>query len=318
MTPVSRRTLIAGGGAALAATAFGPSAPALASASHERRKLRLHVLSDVHISDVYPVTMSDMRDSLADLDDAAPDADALVIVGDLTELGQQQDYPLFDLTLKTSVHPPRHYLAIGNHEYHANEPVDTMRQRFLDYVGRDSVYFATSLGGIPFIFLGSEGVPAGETSGGTVTALLSDAQMDWLERELAAVARHDRPTFVFLHQPPEISTQHDRLVQILSSAPNVVFFYGHLHQDLNWFHDGPDVTLLGNAEGYWRAQVPATTYINQKVRNANGTVTTVFQADWKQGLVVDVLEDSVLIRGRDTFQHQWIETFQVAIPIVKR
>ncbi|SDY91083.1 Tat (twin-arginine translocation) pathway signal sequence [Asanoa ishikariensis] len=308
---LSRRTLLVGSGAAVAATALGPMVPAYA---HERR----HVLSDVHISDLYPVAMSDMRDSLADLDDAAPKADALVIIGDLTELGKQHHYPLLDLTLKTSVRPPRTYLAIGNHEYHANEPVDVMRQRFLDYAGRDSVYYATSLAGIPFVFLGSEGIPTGETSGGAVTALLSDAQLDWFEQTLKTVARKDRPTFVFLHQPPEITTQRDRLARILASAPNVVFFYGHLHTDLNWFAAGPDPSLLGNDEGYWRVQAPATTYINQKTRNANGTVSTLFQADWKQGLVVDVYDDSVVIRGRDTYQRQWIETFQVAIPVAKR
>lgn len=275
------------------------------------------MLADVHVSDVYPVTMSDMRDSLADMNDAAPHPDGLVIIGDLTEFGQTQDYPLFDLTLNTSAHPDRHYLAIGNHEYHASEPVDTMRQRFLDYAGRDSVYYATSQAGIPFIFLGSEGIPPGETSGGTVTALLSDTQMDWFESTLAAAASDDRPTFVFLHQPPEISTQEARLTQILSSAPNVVFFYGHLHEDLNWYAAGPEPSLLGNEDGYWRVQAPATTYINQPVRNADGTVSVVFQADWKQALLVDVYDDSVVIRGRDTYQRQWIDSFQAAIPVTR-
>lgn len=317
----SRRAVIAGSGAvlgaAVAAAALGPSVPAWAASRLARRRLRLHVLADVHISDVYPVTMSDMRDSLADLTKAAPDPDALVIIGDLTEFGQSQDYPLFDLTLNTSPHPQSRFLAIGNHEYHASEPADVMRQRFLNYVGRDSVYYATSLAGIPFVFLGSEGIPPGETSGGTVTALLSDTQMDWLETTLASVASHDQPTFVFLHQPPEISTQRSRLTQILSSAPNVVFFYGHLHEDLNWFAAGPEPSLLGNQDGYWRVQAPATTYINQPVRNPDGTISVIFQADWRQGLMVDVYDDSVVVRGRDTYRQEWIDTFQAAIPVTK-
>lgn len=310
-----RRTFLAATGAGIAAAALGPSVSAWASTRATGRKLRLHVLADVHISDVYPVTMSDMRDSLADLQRVAPNPDALVIIGDLTEFGQVQDYPLFDLTLNSSAHPDRHYLAIGNHEYHANEPVDTMRQRFLDYAGRDSVYYATSLAGIPFVFLGGEGIPAGETSGGTVTALLSDTQMDWLQDTLASVASNDRPTFIFLHQPPEISTQQARLTQILSNTPNVVFFYGHLHEDLNWFANGPEPSLLGNQDGYWRVQAPATTYINQPVRNANGSISVIFQADWRQGLVVEVYDDSVVVRGRDTYKQEWVTSFQAAIPI---
>lgn len=315
----SRRTFLTGGaavlGSAAAAAALGPSVPAWAASREARRRLRLHVLADVHISDIYPVTMSDMRDSLIDLNSAAPDPDGLVIIGDITELGQRQDYPLFDLTLNTSPHPDRHYLAIGNHEYHASEPVDTMRQRFLDYAGRDSVYYATSLAGIPFIFLGSEGIAPGEVSPHANNALLSDAQMDWLEGTLAAVASHAQPTFVFLHQPPEQTTQPSRLPGILAGAPNVVFFYGHLHEDLNWFAAGPEPSLLGNQDGYWRVQAPATTYINQPVRNADGSVSVIFQADWKQGLLVDVYDDAIVIRGRDTYQRQWIDTFQAAIPV---
>lgn len=59
----------------------------------------------------------------------------------------------------------------------------------------------------------------------------------------------------------------------------------------------------------------ATTSINQYHHNADGSVGTTFQADWRQGLLVDVYEDAVAVRGRDFARHQWITEFRAAIPV---
>jgi hypothetical protein len=158
-----------------------------------------------------------------------------------------------------------------------------MRQRFLDYVGRRGVYFQTSVCGIPLVFVGSEGIVPGETSSNAFDALISSTQLDGLQTTLDRQARTDRPTFVFLHQPPENVDTGGRLQDILRATPNVILFWGHWHGNLQWLTEG----LVG----------------------------TTFQADRRQGLLVDVYEDAVVVRGRDFARHQWITEFQAAIPI---
>jgi hypothetical protein len=72
---------------------------------------------------------------------------------------------------------------------------------------------------------------------------------------------------------------------------------------------------LSNQEGYWQVQAPATTYCWQYVRQPDGRVTQTFQADTRQGLVIDVYDDGVLVRGRDFSRHEWVPGFQATIPV---
>lgn len=310
---VSRRQLLGMAGAGALAATF--AVPGEAQAEPSPRSTRLHIVSDTHVSDVYPVTMQDMRETLTDLHQAAPKPDAMIVVGDFVEYGRARDYPLFDLALQTSPRPSRVLYAIGNHEYHANEDVEAMKARFLAYSGQRSVYYETEVNGYPLVFLGSEGIVPGETSPHAWTALLSTAQLDWFADTLARRARRDRPTLCFLHQPPENVDQITRLREILRGAPNVFLFWGHWHNDLNWFTRGPDPRMLGNAEGFWRIHTGATTYVNEWVHNPDGSSRAFFRADWKQALVVELSEGKVVIRGRDSYKREWVPGFQAAIPV---
>lgn len=316
---ISRRQLLAGAGAGAAALALGPAVPAFAHFRRGRRRARLHVISGTHISNVYSMNIASMRDSLVDIARAAPGENALVTVGDLVEYGHAQDYLLHAVSLATSPYPHRRLYAIGNHEYFAGESPDAMRRHFLDYTGDRSVYHCTEVAGIPMVVIGSEGVvtlPNGSTSPNL--AKITATQLAWLRRTLAEKTRSHRPTFVFCHQQPSITDAENELHEILGAYPNVVLFFGHLHRDLHWLTEGPDPELLSNLHGYWQVHTGATTYINQYVHNADGTAKVVFQADWAQGLAVDVYDDSVVVRGRDFYHHEWIPTFQAAIPVGPR
>jgi 3',5'-cyclic AMP phosphodiesterase CpdA len=314
---LSRRQLLATAGAGAAAAVLAPAVPAWAQPSRAGRRMRLHVLSDTHVSDVFPATMQDVRASLEDLWSVGPDPDALVVVGDVTEYGHPQDYRLFGLTLQTSPHPHRVLYAIGNHEYHSGGTATAaeMRQRFLDFAGLDNVYHVTEVAGYPLVFIGSEGLAPGDTNNNAWAATLSDAQLNWLESTLASCARPDRPTLLFCHQPIENVVQSARLRQILAATPNLIYFWGHWHSDLNWLTQGPDPRLLSNQDGFWRVATGATTYLWQNTRQPNGATVSTFQGDWKQGLLVDVYDDGVVVRGRDFYRREWVAGFQATIPM---
>ncbi len=78
---------------------------------------------------------------------------------------------------------------------------------------------------------------------------------------------------------------------------------------------GPDPTLLGNNEGYWRFQCPATTYC-WYYDASSGRLVQTFVADWKQALTVEVFDRGVHVRGRDGYTNSWIDDFDQVIPIV--
>jgi Icc protein len=307
---ISRRRFIGTAGAGAAALALG-SAPGLARARQPGRRPRLtiHAFSDVHVSDVYSITMQDFRSSLEDMWSVAPNPDVLVVNGDLTEYGQAQDFPLFDLALQTSPVPDRVLLGIGNHEYMsgAGETDAVMRQRFLDYAGLASVYYTTWVEGYPFVF-------AGSLATGFDATLGSD-QLAWLAAALPRLARRDRPTFFFLHQPPENVVERAQLEAILRQTPNLIYLWGHWHEDLNWLRRGGDTRLLTNQNGYWSVSTGATTYVNEYVRKPDGSTGTVFRADWKQAVLLEVYDDAVHVRGRDFLERAWIDGFDRQIPI---
>jgi Icc-related predicted phosphoesterase len=70
------------------------------------------------------------------------------------------------------------------------------------------------------------------------SGLLGDAQLEWLEKDLAALPR-EAPIVVLTHRPlfdlypPWDWATHDgaRAIELLAKRPNVTVFYGHIHQE---------------------------------------------------------------------------------------
>jgi hypothetical protein len=70
------------------------------------------------------------------------------------------------------------------------------------------------------------------------SGLIGDAQLEWLERDLAAVPR-ETPIVVLTHRPLfdlypqwEWATKDGaRAIEVLAKRPNVTVFYGHIHQE---------------------------------------------------------------------------------------
>lgn len=162
----------------------------------------------------------------------------------------------------------------------------------------DNIYRAAEVNGYPMVFIGP-------ITGG-FNATLGTAQLDWLESTLKACARRDRPTLLFCHQPIYNVVDAAGLRQILRATPNVIYVWGHWHTDLNWYTQGPDTRQV---------QCPATTYVGQYAHRPDGGTSQTFQADMRQGLVIDVYDSGVVVRGRDFSRHEWVPGFQATIPV---
>lgn len=279
--------------------------------------LTFHVISDVHMARNALQTPGDLAAALTDLHSVDPYAHALVINGDLTDRGRPDDYTLLTETLAANPHPATVFQVIGNHEYHTDEPVPVMRQRYLDYVSRDEVYFHWEVFGYPFVFCGMEDIVATEQnppSSRPFNAVLSEAQLDWLDGTLAHVTSAARPTFLFCHHPVENIVQRDRFSQIVSAHPNVIYFWGHWHTDLTWYQRGPDPRLFRTSGGCTQISEGAVYYMLEPYRE-NGQVKQRTRFDMKQGVHVQVYADHVRVRGRDLAARTWLPQFDHTIAL---
>lgn len=241
--------------------------------------------------------------ALTDLRSIGPGASALVINGDLTEHGYLNEYDGLGQALAGGSAP--RLWNIGNHDYHGTNSSAVEQQRFLDLAGVSSVYYERSINGYPFLFLGGEhGDQASWGPGSTYAwyAVLSDAQLDWLDQRLAELATPARPSFVFLHQGTWDTTNPARLEQILGAHPNVIFFWSHYHRDL---HSAPiDGSLFTTARGFRQIHTGSVQYTwdNASPNNRHD--------DWYQGLQLEVFSDRIQIRGRDFAARSWIPQFE--------
>ncbi|MBU9398132.1 phosphodiesterase [Burkholderia multivorans] len=169
---------------------------------------------------------------VAKLNALVPRPDAVLVTGDLTDFGHDDEYRhLRDLLAPLEI---PYYLMVGNHDDRA-----TLRRAFAD---RDElqhgefVQYALDIGAVRVLALDSQ-VP--RTSGGD----LCDARLGWLAAELDAA--RDRPTIVALHHPPFVSgiahmdalrlapRAAAKLEALLRGYPNVErVLCGHVHRTM--------------------------------------------------------------------------------------
>ncbi|MVP01365.1 metallophosphoesterase family protein [Paenibacillus lutrae] len=298
----------------------------------EEPKLSFPVISDIHVSVDHPESQSKFKAAVEDLYRIDPDADALVINGDLTN-GTARDYKLLSEIWKQVPLPPRTFANIGNHEFYSswlnkdgdwspdsfpNKVSDSDSiQSFLKFAGEQKVYREEMVGGYPFLFLGSEKYRQSDPSI-EEDAYLSDEQLDWLKDRLARHGESAKPIFVFLHQPlpdtvagssvksnQRAVVQHKELKSILSEYPEVIFFTGHSHWELNQPNtlvtDGFTMVNSSSVERPWSS-------------DGNGGEKQLGEEE-SEGLYVEVYEDSVSIKGRDFKEKKWITEAQYTVPI---
>lgn len=169
----------------------------------------------------------------------------------------------------------------------------------------------------PFIFLGTEswgpiGAPTKDS------AVLSEAQLAWLESALEDHREEKKPIFVFLHQPipytmPAIDLEYyqngiiqsKELLAILAQYPQVIYFSGHSHWDLQ---------LQGMFLQKEFAMMNTGAIYNTYGLDDNDEENIVDHKG-SQGLYLQVYNNKVVIKGRDFSKKRWIETCEHTIQL---
>ncbi|MHB1651303.1 MAG: metallophosphoesterase family protein [Desulfitobacteriaceae bacterium] len=305
----------------------GRTVDVLAKPQPKNVKLRFLVISDIHVQPEDQFAQERLKLVLDDLAYGLDKrTDALVINGDLGD-GKAEDYATIKHVLSeggpTVKYPPILY-NIGNHEFYQAYHVPTTNvwspetfpngdtdenaiKRYLAFTGEDHVYYDRYLKGYHFIFLGSERSRMSNPSLGDA-AYLSEKQVSWLKSKLQANYVPHKPIFVFLHQPiltaagwgkSHLVIQQDELRALFQKYPEVVLFSGHLHAQL-----GTANTMLQDQYTIFNDSSPCRT------RDAGFKIAT----DKSEGLLVDVLQNNVVVKGRDFLNHGWVKGIEYEVP----
>ncbi|TXK82660.1 metallophosphoesterase [Paenibacillus sp. N3.4] len=167
--------------------------------------------------------------------------------------------------------------------------------------GYDKPYHELIVEGYRFLFLSGEAYRDVNASVGE-DAFLSPEQLVWLRERLGA-AEPGKPVFVFLHQPlpqtldgtdQELGVvQHQELRALLDAHPNVIFFSGHTHWNLETTKQVKQLKFLA----------ASSASIRQVWSSHNRPETRAIS----QSLIIDVYADHVVINRREHTEKRWIE-----------
>ena len=254
----------------------------------------------------------DLGHALRDLDAVRPDADGLLLVGDVVASGSEAEWQDVDDVMAGAddVLPDQVVSAIGNHESYTGESWETLRDRFLDFAERDRVwdeYLLEGSGGdVPVLVLGQEEARPPEVP-------MSREQVEWLRARLAYWSDRDKQVLVISHFPlgdtvsaswiPWYSDSYqynDELTELLGAHPNAILFSGHTHYPFelgDWAVQRR--TAGGYPDGFWTVNTGAVQVEWDARGESTSGIQEVVTRDINRGLTVDVHDDRVVVRARD-------------------
>ena len=272
---------------------------------------------------------ADFQHALGDYSEIAPDADGMLLVGDIVNSGTtgewQEIYDVMDAT--QDIRPPQTVAAIGNHERYAPGGFDANRDRFLDFAQRDSVWDEYVLDGpagdLPVIVLGQE-------FGGPTDVAMSDAQVEFFEERLAYWTQLDKQVVVMTHFPlgetvsaswiPWYSDHHqmnDRLTNILGNYPNAIIFTGHTHYPAelgDWAVQRR--TASGHPDGFTAINTLAMHVEWDAVGENTAGINEVTTGDINRGLTLDSYGDRVVVTAYDFATDEQLRQVEIPNPLV--
>lgn len=280
--------------------------------------LQIPIINDVHIE---TKTQEDrFIKALKDYKNIAPNYKAIVVNGDLTESGTEQQYNDFmNILIPNNA---QKILTIGNHEFYEGLTDITKTktdkfyiERFKNKTGENNVYYDKWIEGYHFIVLGSEQSRMSNIKNGD-DAIISDEQYNWLEDTLKIGASSSKPIFVFLHQPISNTVygsetcgtdfKNTKFINILNKYPQVILFSAHSHNLLNHprtvYQDGFTIVNTGAV---------AYTCINGEKGYDYGP------SEYSQGILLDIYKDRIEIKAREFSNHTFINAYTIKFPYKK-
>ncbi len=209
------------------------------------------VVSDTHLTFSYQPYIDRVQNMFEDIAEFAPDNDAIIVNGDITNNGYQEQFDKFAELARASgfAYPDDFVLVIGNHDQYDStegaEPISNLTDRFREQAGltnQPNPYYDCTINGVHLIMLGPDRYPDGNWAHFGI----SDKQIEWMDEMLDADLDNGQLSLVFMHEPLYYTVRNtmpgdfghdwslsdednDNLHDCLRKHPNVIFFSGHTH-----------------------------------------------------------------------------------------
>ena len=294
----------------------GIELPVINTAKEDCRMVA-ELISDTHIEAKELIRQSFMKTGFRNLSGASVQVDALVVAGDLTNYADEPSLAKYYEILEKHC-PVKAISCAGNHDIgHAGDRnvTDISREEakanFIRYnnayLGIDAVdnYYSYSVNGYRFIVLGDICYDGGHWD----DMDLGEAQLAFLDRELAAAAAENKPAFVVCHWPVDgingqdtiwpgsgIDLGKNDVKSVMEKYPNVFYISGHMHAGIK-SKVIDDKFGLSNVE-----TVNGVTYISLPTY---GLVNSFGDPIFGTGMQLEVYDDEVIIRPRNFITNAW-------------
>lgn len=255
----------------------------------EGYNLSFAVLSDVHMEGNNPERFKKFAQILSDIKTNVP-SDTIAFLGDNTMNGQIIENLFFHGFINKIKPVEKTYTVMGNHDTgNGIDKYNSLSKRFWSYYNTfnnenvDNVYYTRDVNGYKFVFLGSE-------SDNVNTSVISETQLQWLDRVLSENDAGGKPVFVFNHHPYNYLENEDcsaELERLLTEHKNVFYFSGHTHTTQMDFEKFDEDSYSFN--------LPRCTEATDNVDTNDSGL----------GLQIYVFDDEVKVKSRRYYDYQW-------------
>lgn len=263
------------------------SGPAYSAENPDELITSFAVVSDCHVETNNPDSYKAFKGLIEGVK-GGEDISTAVFLGDNVMNGQELENIFFYGALK-AVKPAENMLVVmGNHDIGNGEGKYTeLRDTFLGYnhilTGEryEKPYYYKVIDGCYFIALGLEDLTVN-------TSVMTEEQLIWLEGVLEEAKAADAPAFVLNHHPMTSLTNvaWDSLINLLDNYDNVIYFHGHTHSKLD------------DDSCYSERNIPVVELPRS---------TEVVDYEPGDGVVVEVYEGRIVVRGRNFIEGEWLE-----------
>lgn len=285
------------------------------------------VVSDTHIQSTDTKEENVIfKDMLNDVKNDFPEVEGIFINGDnaqsnktaadtsalRTQLGKIESY-------RNSICPDIPiYMGVGNHDLWPYAKYSNAVSTFLEFATLpdgshpESINYDFWLNGYHFVFLGSD-------KNDPTYAGFNTSTLEWLDQTLAEDYDSGKPTFIFLHQAisntvagslTDMGEEWDGVINtielknVLRKYPEAILFSGHSHYSLD---------SVGNA--YYGGGLFPTAFNTASLARATGHSTDgeKIDLDEEQGYIIEIYEDTVMVRGYDFNDNEWKASAQYVV-----
>ena len=275
--------------------AFGGNAEKFQAKNPDELVASFAVVSDVHVETNNPESYNNLNGVLEGIK-AGENIDAAIYTGDNVMNGQFLENVLFYSALRAVSPAKENIVVVGNHDLgngagdDAKSTDDFIANNRL-YLGRklDNLYYYQVINGCYVICLATE---QGDPNG----SLMSDEQLAWLEDVLKEAQAADATTLVFNHYPIRMLVDRDAndFAALLKKYDVDLYVHGHIHDHLGTdnFYTWGGVNCIN---------LPRVTEITDYAAG--------------DGIVIEVYENEILVRGRDVINGNWVDGLEYTYPI---